>query len=58
MAGPGLPAANVLAECIVLIFSKLSTVVGRNTFLSSPHLCFIIGFICDLFVTRDDPLMS
>ena len=32
--------------------------VGRNTFLSSPHLCFIIGFICDLFVTRDDPLMS
>ena len=28
--------------------------VGRNTFLSSPHLCFI----CDLFVSRDDPLMS
>ena len=24
--------------------------VGRNTFLSSPHLCFIIVFICDLFV--------
>ena len=23
--------------------------VGRNTFLSSPHLCFIIVFICDLF---------
>ena len=33
--------------------------VGRNTlFLSSPHLCFIIVFICDLFVYRDDPLMS
>ena len=32
--------------------------VGRNTFLSSPHLCFIIEFICDLFVSRDDPLMS
>ena len=24
--------------------------VGRNTFLSSPHLCFMIVFICDLFV--------
>ena len=23
--------------------------VGRNTFLSSPHLCFIIVFICDFF---------
>ena len=23
--------------------------VGRNTFLSSPHLCFIIVFTCDLF---------
>ena len=32
--------------------------VGRNTFLSSPLLCFIIVFICDLFVSRDDPLMS
>ena len=32
--------------------------VGRNTFLSSPHLCFIIVFICDLFVSRVDPLMS
>ena len=30
----------------------------RNTFLSSPHLCFIIVFICDLFVSRDDPLIS
>ena len=33
--------------------------VGRNTmFLSSPHLYFIIVFICDLFISRDDPLMS
>ena len=32
--------------------------VGRSTFLSSPHLCFIIVFICDLFVSSDDPLMS
>ena len=32
--------------------------VGRNTFLSSPHLCFITIFICDLFISRDDPLMS
>ena len=32
--------------------------VGRNTFLSSPHLCFIIVFMYDLFVSRDDPLMS
>ena len=35
-----------------------SPVIGRNTFLSSPYLCFIIVFICDLFVSRDDPLMS
>ena len=33
--------------------------IGHNTlFLSSPHLCFIIVFICDLFVSRDDPLMG
>ena len=33
--------------------------VGRNTlFLSSLHLCFIIVFISDLFVSRDDPLMG
>ena len=33
--------------------------VGHNMlFLSSPHLCFIIVFICDLFVSRDDPLMG
>ena len=32
--------------------------VSRTTFLSSPHLYFIIVFICDLFVSREDPLMS
>ena len=33
--------------------------VGRHTLcLSSPHLCFIIVFICHLFVSRDNPLMS
>ena len=32
--------------------------VGRNTFLSNPHLCFIIVFICDLFVSSDDRLIS
>ena len=33
--------------------------IGRNTlFLLSPHLFFIIVFICDLFVSRGDPLMS
>ena len=37
------------------VFQELT---HRNTFLSSPHLCFIIVFICDLFVSRDDPLMS
>ena len=36
-----------------------NTGVGRNTlFLSCRHLCFIIVFICDIFVSRDDPLMS
>ena len=27
-------------------------------FLLSPHLCFIIGFICDLFVARNDSWTS
>ena len=38
--------------------SQGSPGIGRNTFLSSPHLCFIIVFNGDLFVSRDDPLMS
>ena len=32
--------------------------VGRSTFLSSPHLCFIMVFICDLFVSRGGPLVG
>ena len=37
----------------------LGTRQGHNTlFLSSPHLRFIIVFICDLFVSRDDPLIG
>ena len=44
---------------VVLFNTPGSPGVGRNTlFLSSPHLCFIIAFICDLFFSRDDPLMS
>ena len=29
-----------------------------TSFLSNTHLCAIIVFICDLFVSPDDPLMS
>ena len=43
---------------VVLFDTQESPGVGRNTFLSSPHLCFIIVFICDLFVSRDYPFMS
>ena len=32
--------------------------VGRNTFLSSPHLCFVVVFVCDLFVSRGGPLVG
>ena len=32
--------------------------IGHNTFLSNPHLCFFIVFIFDLFISRDDPLIS
>ena len=41
-----------------LLYVRCKSGVGRNAFLSGPHLCFIIVFICDLFVSRDDPLMS
>ena len=45
---------------ILLIFMLMNfnPLIKLNTFLSSPHLCFIIVFICDLFVSRDDTLMS
>ena len=50
---------NVLClKQTALSYFEAFTFVGRSTFLSSPHLCFIIVFICDLFVSRDDPLMS
>ena len=32
--------------------------VGRGAFLSSPRLCFVVVFVCDLFVSRDDPLVG
>ena len=44
---------------VVVFEPQGSPGVGRNTLcLLSPHLCFIIVFICDLFVSRDDPLMG
>ena len=58
---------NIMRQSACLVFNPItvnfstpqgSPGVGRNTFLSSPHLCFIIVFICDLFVSREDPLMS
>ena len=30
----------------------------NTLFLLSPYLCLIIGFFCDLFITRNDPWMS
>ena len=43
----------------VVLFDTLgSPAVGHNTlYLSSPHLCFIILFIRDFFVSPDDPLV-
>ena len=46
------------SSTVGFLLLQCSSGVGRNTFLSSPHLCFIIVFICDLFVSRQDPLMS
>ena len=43
---------------VVVFDTPGSPGVGRNRILLSPHLYFIIVFICDLFVSRDDPLMS
>ena len=59
----GHPSQTVIQSSIrmkenILRTNQGSLGVGRNTFLSSPHLCFITVFICDLFVSRDDPLMS
>ena len=36
-----------------------SLCVGHGTlFLSSPHLCFVVVFVCDLFVSRGGPLVG
>ena len=44
---------------VVLFDTQGISRVGRYTlFLLFPYLCFIIVFICDLIVSRDDPLMS
>ena len=37
---------------------RIKSILNIKMLLSSPHLCFIIVFICDLFVSRDEPLMS
>ena len=39
----------------VVLFDNPRVSNYLNTlFLVSPHHCFIIGFICDLFVARND----
>ena len=57
------PALNEIDHTILdfhsVIITRGSPDVGRNTlFLSSPHLYFIIVFIRDLFVSRDDQLLK
>ena len=48
---------RLLCTFVVRIWHMIS--VGHNTlFLSTTHLCFIEVFICDLFVSHDDPLMG
>ena len=42
----------------VLSFSNENGLIFICYHILSPHLCFFIVFICDLFVSRDDPLMS
>ena len=43
----------------VVLFDSTGISKCFNTlFLSSPHLCFIIGFICDLLVSRNDWWMN
>ena len=52
---------NGKGDLLQKFFSQVSCgkiPLNNIAFLSSPHLCFIIVFICDLFVSRDDPLMS
>ena len=59
LAHRGSTVCFLLLQCFSgLLGTQGSPGVGRNTFLLSPHLCFIIVFICVLFVSRDDPSMS
>ena len=49
---------------MAFLLLQCSSGVGRHprdlqvSVATRPHLCFIIVFICDLFVSHDDPLMS
>ena len=59
LAHRGLTVGFLLLQCFSgLLDIPGSPGVGHDTFRSSPHLCFIIVFVCDLFVSRDDPLMN
>ena len=43
---------------VVLFYTSGISKCLNRLFLFSPHLCFIIGFICDLFVARNCSWMS
>ena len=56
LAHRGSTVGILLLQCSsVVVHPEGSPGIGCNTFLSSPHLCFIIVFIYDLFVSRDNP---
>ena len=47
------------SSILVVLFENQGTSKCLNMlFLLSPHLCFIIGFICDLSVARNDSLVN
>ena len=51
------PRQLILAQCSsipAVLFDNLGIFKCLNTFLLSPHHCFIIGFICDLFVACNE----
>ena len=43
---------------VVLLYTWRISMWLNTLFLPSPHLCFIKGLICDLFVARNVPWMS
>ena len=43
---------------VVLFYSPRISKCLKTLFLLSPHICFIIGFILDVFVARNDSWMS